>query len=161
MLLAVVSDTHAHLQNTLAAVRMLESLDVEIVIHCGDIGSAEIVPLFKQWPTHFVFGNVDYNVGELRRAMEAAGQTCHDRFGSLELEGKRIAFLHSDDGDLFRRTIQSGEYDLVCYGHTHAAEQHQVGRTLVLNPGALYRARPHSFALVELPTLNITPISVD
>ena len=161
MLLAVVSDTHAHLENTLAAVRMLESLDVDVVIHCGDIGSEEIVPLFKQWPTHFVFGNVDDNAAELRRAIQAAGQTCHERFGTLELEGKRIAFLHSDDGEMFRRTIHGEEYDLVCYGHTHAAEKHHVGRTIVLNPGALYRARPHSFALVELPLLSITPIVVD
>jgi hypothetical protein len=59
MLLGVVSDTHGHVQNAQAAVRMLENLEVEVVLHCGDIGSQAIVPLFKKWPTHFVFGNVD------------------------------------------------------------------------------------------------------
>ena len=52
--------------------------------------------------------------------------------------------------------IASGDYDLVCYGHTHAAEQHREGKTLVLNPGALYRADPHSLAVVELETLEAT-----
>ena len=54
----------------------------------------------------------------------------------------RIAFLHSDDNRLFRQTIESGQWDLVCYGHTHIAKQHREGKTLVLNPGAIYRANP-------------------
>ncbi|MGH8164977.1 MAG: metallophosphoesterase family protein, partial [Rhodanobacteraceae bacterium] len=39
MRIGVVSDTHGHALNALDAVRLLESLDVELVIHCGDIGS--------------------------------------------------------------------------------------------------------------------------
>jgi hypothetical protein len=131
------------------------------VLHCGDIGSPAVIPLFAAWPTHFVFGNVDYDRTGLRAAIEAAGQTCHDRFGQLELSGKRIAFLHSDDAPLFRQTFTSGDFDLVCYGHTHQAEQHVVGPTLVLNPGALYRANPRSFATVELPALTVTMIAVE
>ena len=158
MLLAIVSDTHAHLENTREATRMIASLDVDVVIHCGDIGSTDVVPLFAPWPTHFVFGNVDHNAAELQRAIHSAGKVCHDRFGTLELDGKKIAFLHSDDAKLFQKTIRGGEFDLVCYGHTHIAEHHFEGRTLVLNPGALYRANPHSFALVELPALQVTSI---
>ena len=75
--LGVVSDTHGHVGFAADAVRMLESLAVDVVIHCGDIGSVEIVPLWRAWPTHFVFGNVDYDVALLRRAIAAAGQTCH------------------------------------------------------------------------------------
>lgn len=160
MNLAVISDTHGQVHATQAACRIMESLDVEVVIHCGDIGAAEIVPLFKAWPTHFVFGNVDDDEHELRQAIHAAKLTCHDRFGRLELAGKQIAFLHSDDGRLFRDTIYGGQYDLVCYGHTHVARQDQIGQSLVLNPGAIHRANPHSFALVELPALKVTSISL-
>jgi putative phosphoesterase len=131
-------------------------LNVDIVIHCGDIGEASMVPLFDRWPTHFVFGNVDDNQHRLRAAIEGAEQTCHGMFGHIECEGKSIAFLHSHDAALFRETIQSGQWDLVCYGHTHIAEQHHVGDTLVLNPGAIYRANPHSLATVELPSLVAT-----
>ncbi|MFN0056332.1 MAG: metallophosphoesterase family protein [Planctomycetales bacterium] len=160
MRLAVVSDTHGQLAYTAAAVKLISSHGAQVVLHCGDIGSTDIVPLFAEWPTHFVFGNVDYDTAELSQAIHEAGQTCHDRFGTLQLEGTEIAFLHSDDQSRFQATIDSGEYDLVCYGHTHVPRQHRVGKTLVLNPGALFRATPHTIALVELPALEVQHITV-
>ncbi|HQU43146.1 MAG: YfcE family phosphodiesterase [Planctomycetia bacterium 21-64-5] len=160
MRIGVVSDTHGHVPYTLDAVRMLESLNVELVIHCGDIGSPDIVPLFAAWPTHFVFGNVDHDGHALEAAIRSAGKQCHGRFGMLELAGRRVAFLHGDDTALLRQTTASGEWDLVCHGHTHIARREQQGRTWVLNPGALYRATPHSLAYVELPSLEATIVTV-
>jgi uncharacterized protein len=156
MRIGVVSDTHGHLANTRAAIQRLAELQVELIIHCGDIGSPRVVPLFENWPTHFVFGNVDGDEEQLQAAILAAGQTCHGRFGSFEAAGTRIAVLHSDDRALFQQTIGSEKWDLVCYGHSHVAEQHFQGKTLVLNPGALYRADPHTLATVELPDLVAT-----
>lgn len=78
MRIGVVSDTHGQVPFTLDAVRMLESLEVDLVLHCGDIGSPEIVALFAAWPTHFVFGNVDDHRQRLRSAILAAGQRCHE-----------------------------------------------------------------------------------
>lgn len=158
MRIGVVSDTHGHLHNTLAAVRMLEELQVEAVLHCGDIGTPDIPPAFAAWPTRFVFGNCDHEETDLRQAIEMSHQTCHDRFGDITLGGRRIALIHSDDVRRFRDTISSGDYDLVCYGHSHKAEFHTKGKTLVLNPGALYRANPHSLAIVDLKTLEPTII---
>jgi putative phosphoesterase len=160
MLLGVVSDTHGHVEYALEAVRMLETFAVDAVLHCGDIGSPEIVPLFKAWPTHFVFGNVDYDVRPLRAAIKAANQTCHDRFGALELADTPIAFLHGDDDQAFRDAVTSGRYRLVCCGHTHVAKQEQRGQTLVLNPGALYRAPRHTIAIVDLPEVKAEIIEV-
>src|SRR5947209_18223018 len=91
MLLGVVSDTHGDIARTRAAVQMLDSLGVEVVLHCGDIGTPDIVAMFAPWPTHFVFGNCDYDRKTLARAIESAGQTCHGNFGELLLEGVRIA----------------------------------------------------------------------
>lgn len=160
MLLGVVSDSHGQLDPTRRAVRMLESLAPEVVIHCGDIGSPEIVELFRPWTTHYVFGNVDGQERELRAAIAAAGQTCHERFGELQLAARRVAFLHSDDAAKFRTTTGSGAYDLVCYGHTHQAEQHWEGNTLILNPGAIFRANPHSIAVVDLVEMKATIVVV-
>jgi len=160
MRIGVISDTHGHTTSTLAAARMLESLLVEAVLHAGDIGSPAIPKLLAAWPAHFVFGNCDHDGDELRAAIEQAGLTCHGGFGDFALGGRRIALVHSDDARLFRRVCTSGEYDLVCYGHTHAAEQHREGKTLVLNPGALYRANPHTIALVELDSMEATIIPV-
>jgi putative phosphoesterase len=135
---------------------MLESMEVDRVLHCGDIGSAAVVEMFAQWPTDFVFGNCDADRDALQRAIAAAGQTCHGAFGQLQLEGKRIAILHSDDRRRFQQALHSGEWDLVCYGHTHIASIDWYGSTLALNPGAIYRAHPHSIAVVELPAMQAT-----
>ncbi|HEV3022978.1 MAG TPA: YfcE family phosphodiesterase [Pirellulales bacterium] len=159
MRIGVVSDTHGQMRYTQNAVRMLESLDVGLVLHCGDIGSAGVVELFAPWPTHFVFGNVD-DPPSLRAAIHAAGQTCHERFGRLELAGRRVAFLHGDDARLLEETIADGTWDLVCHGHTHVARLLRRGGTLVLNPGAVYRANPHSVAVVELSQLEATVVEV-
>lgn len=161
MYLGVVSDTHGQVDSTRPGIEALRAYEVEVVLHCGDVGSPEIVPLFDDWPTHFVFGNVDeYRPDRLREAIAAAGQTCHGPFGSLELAGTKIALLHGHEPRRFRETVTSDEWDLVCYGHTHVAEHHYEGNTLVLNPGALYRATPHSLAVVELPSLNVVPIQL-
>ena len=160
MLLGVVSDTHGHVPNTLDAVRLLESLEVDVVIHCGDIGGAAVVQLLSSWPAHFVFGNMDGDSRELCEAIEAAGQTCHGRFGSIEIEGRRIAFLHGDDMRRFDETVASGDWDLVCFGHTHQAKHYLQGGTLVVNPGAVQRAKPHSIALISLPSLEVTPVTI-
>lgn len=160
MRIGVVSDSHGHVGQTQAAVRMLQSLEVEQVLHCGDIGSASIVELFSDWPTHFVLGNCDYDGASLGQAIAAAGQTYHGEFGDLQIGGKRIALLHSHDRRRFEDAIGSGDWDLVCYGHTHIASVDRRGTTLVVNPGALYRANPHSVAVVEFPSLetSIVPL---
>ncbi len=160
MRLGIVSDSHGHVELTRPAVRMLESLEVERVLHCGDIGSAEVVELFAAWPTDFVFGNCDFHRDQLGAAVEATGQTCHGAFGELEIAGCRVALLHSDDRRKFDEVTTSGVYDLVCYGHTHVAKVEQIGKTLVVNPGAIYRADPHSLAIVELPERTATIVAL-
>ncbi len=160
MKLGIISDTHGHLTNTRLGIAELQKQQVDAIIHCGDIGSVEVVALFDALPTHFVFGNVDHHPELLRAAIELPQQTCHERFGSLELEGKQIAFLHSDDAALFHDVTTSGEYDLVCYGHTHQAKLEAIGKTLVLNPGAMYRTNQYSVAVVTLPELEIEIIPI-
>jgi len=158
--IGIVSDTHGQSRYTLDSIRMLQSLEVSQVIHCGDVGSAEIVRLFQFWPTHFVLGNVDRETERYGEAAEQSGNRFWDRFGELEIAGVRIAFLHGDDTQRLRATIASGAYDVVCHGHTHVPEIRQVGRTMVLNPGALYRAKSHTIAILELPALVATHITV-
>ena len=159
MLIGVVSDTHGHLGATRQAVQLLENFEVDLMIHCGDVGPAAIVGLFTRWPTHFVYGNMDDRHG-LAEAIRAAGQTWHGRFGSLELEGKRIAFLHGDVSHHVSDAVASDRWDLVCHGHTHEAAQAMLGRTIVLNPGAVDRSERPSVAVVHLPSMQITPIAI-
>lgn len=154
MRLGVVSDTHGRVENTREAVRMLDSLQVEHVLHCGDIGSVEVVELFAQWPTDFVVGNCDYHPERLATAITETDHTYHGAFGELQLAGRRVALLHGDDEGRLREATNSDQWDLVCYGHTHVASITRRGRTLIVNPGALHRATPHSLAVVNLEELE-------
>ena len=160
MRVGIVSDSHGHVELTRKGVRMLESLEVERVLHCGDIGSLEVVELFAPWPTDFVFGNCDYDRQELAKGITALGQTCHGVLGELEILGKRVALLHSDDQHTFAQVTTNGQWDLVCYGHTHIAKVEHIGDTLVVNPGALYRANPHSIAVIEMPATEATLVEL-
>ena len=160
MRLGVISDTHGHVELTRPAIRMLESLEVDAVLHCGDIGSMAVVELFAAWPTHFVFGNCDDNTAAFAAAIEKAGQTCNGLFGELDFDGVKVSLLHSHERNRFREAIEGGKYRLVCYGHTHVAAIDRRGETVVLNPGAIYRASPHSIAVVDLPAVEASIIEL-
>jgi len=160
MKIGVLSDTHGDVKQTVAALEMFRTYGVSQILHCGDIGTPEIVRLFGGIPTAFVFGNCDPKTETLRKTIHSAGQTCCDWFGELELNGKRIFFLHGHQWNRFETETHSGQWDLVCYGHTHHAELRSVGDTLVLNPGAIYRTPSPSIALVDLGTMNVTMVSL-
>lgn len=160
MLVGVVSDTHGHQPFAREAARMLASFEVERIIHCGDIGSCDIVEIFRDWPADYVLGNVDDNTAELEAAIRNAGQTCHGWFADLLLSDRRIAVLHGHETRRLRDTIAEGAYDLVCHGHTHVRRLEQIGSTCVLNPGAVFRANPRSIAVLRLPELEATHVNL-
>ncbi len=157
MRIGVISDTHGDVYSAREAVSIFQCLEITRVLHCGDIGSTEIVTLFSHWPTHFVYGNVD-SPNYLGKAIRQAGQTCHDHFGSIELAGRKIALLHGNDTGLLEKSVSSGRWHVVCHGHTHMACHATVGNTLVLNPGAASRTTYPSVAMVDLQSLEVTPV---
>jgi len=105
-------------------------------------------------PCHFVFGNTD-SPGTIRRAVLDAGQTCWEYLGTLEREGKKIAFLHGHDWRTFDELLTSERFDLICTGHTHEFHWMIQGETRLLNPGALHRTMAPSVAILNLPELQI------
>jgi putative phosphoesterase len=116
-----------------------------------------VVEALAEWPTHYVFGNCDRGLENgLRGAIERVGHKCHERFGELELEELRVAWLHGDDERRLEATISGGRYHVVCSGHTHIARCRWIGDTVAINPGAIYRANPRSLALLELPSRELT-----
>jgi uncharacterized protein len=156
MKIGVISDTHGEIGLTRQALNILDAFYVDLTLHCGDVGSG-VVPLFSGRQAHFVAGNMD-NPDGLREAIVEPEHTFHGQFGTLEIEGCRVAFLHGHDVKLLHHTIHSGHWDLVCCGHTHAFSSVREGSTLVLNPGAVSRARSPSVAVVELPSMEVTEI---
>ena len=156
MKIGVLSDTHGDAWGAQQAIDILHNLNISLVIHCGDIGP-EVIPLLENLPTHFVYGNMD-DIEQLRDAITHPKHTFHEQLGTLEIEGRNVAFLHGHDVKLLRHTIHSGHWDLVCHGHTHAFSSGFEGQTLVLNPGALSRTSHRTMAVVDIPSLNVTEI---
>jgi uncharacterized protein len=159
MKIGVISDTHGEVGATQRALKILDRMHIDLTIHCGDVG-LEVVPLFHGRRVHFVHGNMD-DPGQLRAALSRPEHTFHDQLGTLEIEGRRVAFLHGHDVKLLHHTIHSGHWDLVCHGHTHAFSSSRQGRTLAVNPGAVSRTRQPSLAVVELPSLEVTGIPLE
>lgn len=152
MLIGVLSDTHGRADTVAKALAEFRARGVELLIHCGDIDDAETVAAFAGWTVHFVYGNCDGDRHGIKRAIEAIGGTLHDPFGHLELAGKQIAWLHGDKPGLKDDLEGSGYYDYLFYGHTHVAAQQAVGKTMVINPGALFRTSSKSCLVVNLAT---------
>src|SRR5579883_2495612 len=160
MRIGVVSDTHDRQEAVAEAVRLLLEQQVELILHCGDIESPDTVRVFKGVPTHFVFGNWDKERAKLATAIKEIAGVHYDSFGFLTLAEKRIAWVHSHERHQLRQLENADYFDYVFYGHTHVREQHRTGRTLVANPGALFRANPKTCIVLDLLTGEIKPIIV-
>jgi uncharacterized protein len=161
MRIGIVSDSHGRRLAVSLALAELRQRGVTTVLHCGDIDDPETVALFRGFTAHFVFGNCDIDKSALRSAIADIGATLHDHFGSIELDGVKLAFLHGDDNRLMRDVERSGHYDFLFYGHTHQAEEHRTGPTRVINPGALHRARPKTFVVLDLASQAVESVTVE
>jgi putative phosphoesterase len=161
MKIGIVSDTHGRHAAAEQAAKLLRERGIDTVLHCGDVGDGDTVRLFQGFTIHLVFGNTDWDREGLQAAAEEIGATFHERFGHLELEGVLIAFLHGDDAGLLDDLERSGAYDYLFHGHTHVRADRQSGRTRVINPGALHRARPKTFAVLELATGELETVVVE
>jgi putative phosphoesterase len=161
MRIGIISDTHSSFQTVEKALHLLGEHGIDFVLHCGDIDDADTVRMFRGLTAHFVFGNCDCDRAELRRAMKEIGATLHEHYGDLELEGRKIAWIHGDNRQLLQDVERSGHYDYLFYGHSHQAERHYTGPTLVINPGALYRARTKTFVVLDLACGEIESVVVE
>ena len=144
MKVCIVSDSHDRAEALDSAVRKAAADGAAAVIHCGDlIGGHTLRPAISAGLTmHLIHGN---NLGDSvtlhRLARDSGGRLhYHGADARLELGGRRIFVVHYPEyGHAMACT---GDWDLVCCGHSHAAEATQVvnvkgGRTWLVNPGTV------------------------
>ena len=164
MRIGILSDVHNHRDNLSAALQILKREVVRTVLFCGDLTDADLVPLFDGLEVHFVEGNVDPDAASMARAVERLGN--RSTFGleyDAALDGRRIAVLHGHLTDRLIEVIHGGLCDYVIHGHTHRRRDERLGRTRVINPGALggKREQSRSFAILDSATDQLRVIEID
>jgi putative phosphoesterase len=160
MKIAILSDTHSRAATVEMALAEIARRGIELIVHCGDIEDGDTVRLFPAH-THFVLGNCDHDQAGIRRAVRGIGATLHEPFGHLPIDGKTLAFLHGDDHRLLHDLVHSDAFDYLFHGHTHIARDEIHGRTRIINPGALHRARPKTFVILDVVTGAVESVHVE
>lgn len=138
MKISILSDTHDNIWRLDRALASME--EAGLLIHCGDLCSPFVIKHLGQAtgrrPVHIVWGN---NEGDIQLICQVATEypniQLHGSLAELEVDGLRIAVNHYPE--MARALASSGNYDLVCFGHTHSALEEKVGQCLLLNPGEL------------------------
>ena len=156
----LLSDTHIpHRLKRLPGAVLDALAGVDLILHAGDVDDpAALEPLRGIAPVHAVRGNVHFH--EFSDGGAALPTTVE-----LHLAGRRVVLTHGHqpgllgfwlkgrdllirylglvDNDVFNHRIARRlaylypAADVIVFGHTHRAHVEQVGRTLLVNPGAV------------------------
>jgi putative phosphoesterase len=142
MKLCIVSDSHDDGASLARCVAAAKAEGAAAVLHCGDIIGTNTLraALAVGLPLHAIHGN---NLGDpaslSRMMMKSDGAlTYHGQDATLTRHGRRIFVVHYPHyGQAMALT---GDYDLVCCGHSHEAHVGEVanvkgGSTWLVNPG--------------------------
>jgi putative phosphoesterase len=161
MKVCIVSDSHDRADPLARAVGAGAAEGAAAVIHCGDIiGTQTLRPtLAFGLPLHVIHGN---NLGDPvslnRWSRQSSGLLeDHGADARLELGGRRIFVVHYPEYGYAMAC--TGEWDLVCCGHSHVASIEQVrnvknGMTWLVNPGTVAAlAAPATWILGDLDAM--------
>jgi putative phosphoesterase len=158
----IVSDSHDRADPLAQAVSEAKKLGAQAVIHCGDVIGTQTLraALGAGLPIHVIHGN---NLGDpvslARWARDSNGQLAyHGADARLELGGRRIFVVHYPEYGYAMAC--TGEWDLVCCGHSHEAATQQVanvkgGKSWLVNPGTVAGlAAPATWMLGDLDAMR-------
>jgi putative phosphoesterase len=156
MKICIVSDSHDRSDALVKAIVEAKSCGAELVIHCGDLIGVNTLraSLGLGIPIHSVHGNNIGDVAALYRTMTKSNGifTYHGQEAALELHGRRIFVTHMPShAQAFACT---GDYDLVCHGHSHAAH---VGMQAHVKGGKSWLVNPGSVAGIDAPGVDAIP----
>ena len=148
MHIGLLSDSHGRADRVAAAMTLLEAQGAELFIHLGDLGDDDVVAAMSGYETRVVFGNCDWDEAELNRACKHHGVHVDHPAGRLEFNDRTLAYTHGHRPELMDVALAEG-VDWLLHGHTHQVRDERIGRTRVINPGALQRAPLYTVALLD------------
>lgn len=158
--IGILSDSHSQVARTRVAVQILKEQGADVLVHCGDLASVEIVATCAVLPLYFVFGNHDADsVPELRAAAGIYDATCLEWAGEFLADGKRVGVTHGHLTMDLKPLLESSP-DYLLTGHSHIADDWMDGTTRRINPGALFRAAEFSVAILDVKADDVQFIQV-
>jgi hypothetical protein len=160
--ICIISDSHDRAEALGRAVNDAAVGGAQAVVHCGDlIGAHTLRPALSAGiPVHVIHGN---NMGDpvaLHKLSRASGGLIHYHGpdARLELGGRKIFLVHYPEYGYAMAC--TGEWNLVCCGHSHQAEVRQVanvkgGKSWLVNPGTIAGlAAPATWMLGDLAAMR-------
>ena len=160
--IAIFSDSHDNVWNLAMALEQTRARGAAALLHCGDLCAPFVVKQLAEHfsgPIHIVFGNNDGDGRLIQTIASKYGHVQHHGiYAELVVGARKIAMIHYPEPAL--RIAQSGQFDLVCYGHDHRKHHELIGVCHFVNPGeimgkdhaptwGLYDAERHAFEWVE------------
>ena len=135
MLIGITGDTHNNLKNISKICEIFNSLQVDLVIHTGDITLPKSLRAFKVLNAKLigVYGNNDQE--EKKDLMKAATEfncSFYDEPYYLKLNGVSVCIIHHPE--LINEKMLDSS-DAIVHGHTHKYRDETVEETLIFNPG--------------------------
>ena len=137
MLIGLMSDTHNNRPNLRYALDIFRALCIQVILHAGDLISAELLKEFKEFSVYLSFGNGDDPLIISSKAKRLSERFVCEEMLDLSLAGKRIFMIHGDQRSELEKGIARGSYDYVIHGHSYRFRDERVDSTRVINPGAL------------------------
>ena len=166
MKIAIISDAHGNVANFRKAVDWLNKENIRTILHCGDIGDPiSLKESLSDFKGKFfgVFGNMDKGFKILIEEYNKIPRVeISEDILKTKIAEMKIAITHFPDEA--KKLAQSGNFDLVFYGHTHRAWEEKVpvlkraegGECRMINPGELAgQFYKPTFAVYDTGTGNL------
>lgn len=133
--IGLFSDSHEDRAAIAKAIEIFNQAGVDLVLHCGDLISPIMVGELRKISAafHFVFGNNDGERIFLSQKLGEIGAVIHTGPAVLVHQDKKIIFMHEPVA--VESLARSGDFDLVCYGHTHQLVNQNIKGCRLVNPG--------------------------
>lgn len=165
----LLSDSHGQAERTHRATQILVEAGAELLIHLGDINSTTVLDALTcgldgegqlRPPVEIVLGNTDWNSAELLTHARHLGMGAREREGEVTLGDRIAVFQHGHHDREMHEALERG-VDYLFHGHTHVPRDERVGKTRIINPGALQRAREYTVALLDVSSDELQTFTIE
>ncbi len=168
MKICIISDSHDNIPLLCAAVGEAKQRGAEAVLHCGDIVAPSTLKEVQHYglPIHAIHGNNTGDLYALSKLSHAPDSVIHyyGQDAMFTLDGRRIFIVHYPH--YAEAMAVTGDYDLVCYGHTHFPFVERITNikgteTVLCNPGTVGDAyAPATYVLGDLQAMTFETLVV-